>query len=138
MRYFALLSFLFLSPAVFAQSGVGIGAQVGSPTGLSLKVDSFDFLAGWNLNNDSFYGSVHYILSEPQLGTTTPALRAFYGPGVFVGVRNDNASMGISFSVGISYYVDRLEFFGQLSPRFRLIESTDFDLGGGVGFRIYL
>lgn len=138
MRYLALLSFLFLSPVVLAQSGVGIGAQVGSPTGVSLKIDSFDFLAGWNLNNDSFFGSVHYILAQPQLSPTAPGFRAYYGPGVFIGVHNDNAQLGISFSLGLSYYIDRLEFFGQLSPRFRLIDSTDFDLGGGIGFRFYL
>lgn len=138
MRYLILLSFLFLSPAVFAQSGVGIGAQVGSPTGVSLKIDSFDFLAGWNLNNDSFFGSVHYIIAQPRVGATTPALRAYYGPGVFVAVRDDDAKLGISFSVGLSYYVQRLEFFGQLSPRFRLIDSTKFELGGGIGFRFYL
>ena len=146
----AFLSLLFLcgllagSP-VQAQGSFGIGGQVGNPTGLALKFGSgastFDLAAGWDLDEYLFVQG-HLLLRERRLNGAASDLRYFYGPGLFVALRetnrdDDSINLGFSFNAGLSYYVDSFEIFGQLTPRLQLIDDTDFDLGGGLGVRYY-
>lgn len=145
---FALLVLLFLlsAPDVHAQRGTfGIGGQVGDPTGLTLKFASgaraFDLAAGWDLD-DYLYVQGHLLLRERRLPGTASDFRYFYGPGLFLSVRdtnrdNDDVNFGISFNAGLSYYFDAFEIFGQLTPRLQLVDDTDFDLGGALGIRFY-
>jgi hypothetical protein len=144
-RFLALLAALLLA-APHAQAQVGLGGQVGDPTGLTLRIGStgsaVDLAAGWNLSNDSFFAQVHWVPSQIPLGGPRPALRLFYGPGVFVGVdgnrnRDNRTAFGGSFNVGLGIWTGPVEIFGQLTPRLQLIESTDFNLGGAVGLRYY-
>ncbi len=146
----ALASLLFLAtwavtPEVRAQGSFGIGGQVGNPTGLALKFGSgastFDLAAGWDLDEYLFVQG-HLLLRERRLDGTASDLRYFYGPGLFVALRetnrdDDSINLGFSFNAGLSYYVDSFEIFGQLTPRLRLVDDTDFDLGGGLGVRYY-
>ena len=142
-----LLSILLLSaPDAQAQRGTfGIGGQVGDPTGLALKFTSgaraFDLAAGWDLDN-YLYVQGHLLLRERRLPGSTSDFRYFYGPGLFLSVRDtnredDDVNFGISFNAGLSYYFDAFEIFGQLTPRLQLVDDTDFDLGGGFGIRFY-
>ncbi len=141
------VSLVMINPAA-AQSrgGVGIGGQIGDPSGVTLKFATsrgyaLDFLAAWDLNDDFFFLNVH-ALYERSLGTE-PGLNFFFGPGGFVGFfdgngrGNDDAVVGISGTFGVNYYIDRFELFAQLTPRLALIPETDGDLGGGVGVRFY-
>ncbi|MDX1477824.1 MAG: hypothetical protein R3301_08945 [Saprospiraceae bacterium] len=129
-----------------ASGDVGIGAHIGQPTGLSLKfykpTTSVDVLAAWDLD-DFFYINVHGIWDEHLNDAQT--VHFYYGPGVFLGlrdrggdVRRDETAFGVSGAFGIDFLIRRFELFAQLTPRIELIESTDFDLGGGIGFRFYL
>src|SRR5690606_36472630 len=123
----------------------GIGGQIGDPTGLALKFASggraFDLAAGWDLD-DYLFVQGHLLLRETRIVGTATDLRYFYGPGLFLGVherrgRDDDLAFGISFNVGLSFYTGPVEIFGQLTPRLRLVDSTDFDVGGGLGVRFY-
>ena len=45
--------------------------------------------------------------------------------------------MGISGTIGLSYLIERFEIYLRLTPRLALIEATDADFGGGLGFRYF-
>jgi hypothetical protein len=131
-----------------AQSGrsTGIGVQVGSPTGVTVKfvrparVD-YDFLAAWDL--DDFLFLAGHALWERRVddGSGDVDLRMFYGPGVFIGLRdnrNDDVVVGFSGEFGASLWFNQFEIFLQLMPLFELAPETDFHLGGGIGFRFHI
>lgn len=117
-----------------------MGGQIGDPSGLTLKIYhpnslSYDFLAAWDLSDDFFFLNVHGLYERP-LGTTAGA-QYFFGPGAYIGARNDNLVLGISGTIGASFLIERFEFYGQLTPRLRVVPDTDGDLGGGIGVRYY-
>ena len=122
---------------------VGIGVQIGQPTGLTIKVykerASLDFLAAWDWD-DFFFFNIHSIYDEHLNDQQT--VHFFYGPGGFIGIRerpgNDDVELGVSGSIGIDFLIEKFEIYIQATPRLALVKSTDFEMGGGVGFRIYL
>jgi hypothetical protein len=141
--FVAVLGLLMASPAL-AQRSIGIGGQVGDPTGVTVRIGStgmaIDIAAGWNLSTNRIFAQAHYIPGQIGLGVRPAAVRLFYGPGGFIGAGgsgNQDATFGVSFNTGLSLWTGPLEFFGQITPRLQLVESTDFQLGGGVGLRYY-
>ncbi|CAN5501586.1 hypothetical protein BH23BAC4_BH23BAC4_15250 [soil metagenome] len=133
-----LLAALIAVPSS-AQS-FGIGGQVGSPTGLTLKLrgaPSLDMAAGWNLQHrNSFFAQGHVLLSERAFPGTP--LNAFMGPGLFIGSQgSDDVQFGLSLNLGLSYYTGPLEIFGQVAPQLSLSPSTDFGIAPAIGLRFY-
>ena len=129
-----------------APGAVGIGAQIGEPSGVTLMIYnpqrmSYDFLAAWDMD-DFFFLNTH-ALFEQHFGQSNRA-HFFYGPGAFIGIRDrsndadDEVVVGVSGRVGVGYLFDRFEVYAQLTPRLALSPSTNGDFGGGVGFRFYL
>lgn len=149
----AILAFLCLSAFAVStaqaqrRSGaIGLGGQIGEPSGITLKVYnpgamSYDFLAAWDADDDFFFLNVHGVY-ERHLGNTQNA-HFFFGPGVFVGFKDrprdqdDDAVAGISGTFGLDVLIDQFEIYGQLTPRLAVIPETDGDIGGGIGFRFY-
>ena len=142
-----LLSLMAWAGEAYAQrapGALGVGGQIGDPSGLTVKMYnpaglSYDFLAAWDLSDDFFFLNVHGLY-ERQLGTTQGA-HYFFGPGGYIGIdggEDSEAILGISGSFGVSFLIEQFEFFGQLTPRLRLTPSTRGDLGGGLGVRYYL
>lgn len=143
----ALALALYATPAQAQRTSgsVGLGGQVGAPTGVTLKLynaggPSYDVLAAWDLD-DFFFLNVHAQFNRPIEAENVEGLEWFIGPGAYVGVVDrveDEAVLGISGRVGLNYVLDqRFEFFLQVTPRFDLVPETDADVGGGVGFRYY-
>ncbi len=144
-----LLGAALLAPeAAFAQrrsGSVGLGGQIGDPSGVSVKLYngralSYDILGAWD-TDDFIYLNVHGV-REKRLGDARN-VNYFYGPGAFVGVqersggKDDDVVLGVSGMFGLNVIVDRLEFFGQVTPRLAVAPSTDGDVGGGIGLRYY-
>ena len=122
---------------------VGIGLQVGQPTGLTVKVynqrSSLDFLAAWDWDN-FFFLNIHSVFDTHLNPKET--LHFFYGPGAFIGIRDrgpndDDVALGVSGTFGLDVMLGKFELFIQGTPRLEVVPSTDFDMGGGGGFRIY-
>ena len=146
-----LALFFFNAKTVWAQpsgGNFGLGIQLGQPSGLSLKIYnpgrmSPDILLAWDLN-DFFFVNVHGIWEKPISNN----FNFFYGPGLFLGFRehhnnklfddDDELNLGVSGTIGLNYYVDRFEIYLRLTPRLLVIDRTDGDVGGGLGFRFYL
>lgn len=136
--------FLFWATQVSAQR-VGIGAQFGEPTGLTVRVNNnhganLDILGAWNFG-EYFFLNIHGLWERRVFDI--PQFHYFYGPGLFVGSRGlrnhevDNMTFGISGSVGLNLYLGPIELFGQLTPRFSVFPSTAGEMGGGIGGRYY-
>ncbi|MCR9052677.1 hypothetical protein [Phaeodactylibacter xiamenensis] len=147
----AVFAFMF-SMALQAQDrnpgSVGIGAQFGQPTGLSVKVYnpngmSTDILAAWDLN-DFFFLNIHGLI-ENHIGSSG-RLHYFVGPGAFAGIRDTGGESlsdqdfeaGISGNFGLNIIFGTIEVFGQVTPRLKLTDGTAGAVGGGAGIRFYL
>lgn len=142
-------SFPFSSEAQVSGGSWGLGAHFGEPSGVTLKTytarpvarggasfNAYDMLFGWDFD-DFFFANVH-ALHEARLGDSP--VNYFLGPGLFIGFRDrgdDEVVFGISGQFGINYFIERFELFVQLTPRLQLVESTDGDMGGGIGARYY-
>jgi len=131
---------------------IGVGGQLGDPSGLTLKVyneqkPSYDFLAAWSLRgNTSFFLNGHAQWSRdlnPE--GLDQDLEWFVGPGAFLLVEDndgpgddDEAVFGVSGTIGLNLVLNRrVELYVQATPRLALAPDTDGDIGGGLGFRYY-
>ena len=135
-----------LSPTLQAQRAagdIGIGLQIGEPSGLSVgyyQSDGVgvDVLAAWDLD-DYLYVNAHALYTRPINELNELDLYFFFGPGAFVGLqenRNDwGFRAGISGTAGISLMISSFEIYFRLTPRLRLIDETRADIGGGLGLR---
>jgi len=122
---------------------VGVGLQLGQPSGLSIGVYKpdglgLDVLAAWDLN-DFLYLNAHGVFSS---GDGSP-FRLFYGPGAYVGLYErgngeDQVRVGVSATGGLSAFLGPFEIYARVTPRLRLLESTDVAIGGGLGLRLFL
>ncbi len=145
-----LVLFFLVNTTTSAQSvgdNWGIGIQLGQPAGISIKKRnsagmSADILLAWDLN-DFFFVNLHGVWEKNVSGAD--GLHFVYGPGVFAGFKernryrddDDELFLGISGTFGLSYYIDQFEIYLRLTPRLAVIESTDGDVGGGLGFRFF-
>lgn len=146
-----LLAFFLLytisSQAQSVSGNWGIGIQLGQPAGISIKKHntagmSADILLAWDLD-DFFFVNLHGVWEKDVSGAN--GLHFVYGPGVFAGFKerhrhrddDDELFLGISGTFGLSYYIDQFEIYLRLTPRLAVIESTDGDVGGGLGFRFF-
>ena len=154
VRYCLVGSFLIAGLTIGAVStadaqnldgDVGIGGQIGEPSGITLKVHneggmSYEFLGAFDLD-DFFYLNVHGLFENPI--SDDEAVNLFYGPGGFIGIYDrphdddDDIALGISGRVGINFYVEQFELYAQVTPRIEVIPETAGDVGGGIGFRYY-
>ena len=147
---FLTLAFLFAiqfnAQAQRDAGDIGIGAQFGQPSALSLKVYqpdgiSTDIQAAWDLDN-FYFVNVHGMI-ENHIGSAE-SFHYFVGPGVFAGLRDGGTegetefAAGISGNFGLNLIIRRVELYGQLTPRLELIDETEGMLGGGIGIRFYL
>lgn len=126
-----------------ASGDVGIGVQVGKPTGLTLKFynqgTSTDILAAWDWDN-FFFLNVHAIFDTHLNDENT--IHLFYGPGGFIGIHDEpgdnRTDFGISGNFGLDFLINNFEIFVQATPRLSLENTDNFNMGGGIGFRFYL
>jgi hypothetical protein len=125
-----------------ASGNIGLGGQIGSPSGVTVKLynaggPSYDFLAAWDLD-EFFFLNAHAQFSDPIRANNVSGLEWFAGPGAFIGVDDDEAALGISGRIGINWMANEyVEFFGHVTPRLSLAPDTDGGFGGGLGLRYY-
>lgn len=138
--------FLALAGTASAQNpagSVGVGGQLGEPSGVTVKLYqqsdfAYEILGAWDLS-DFFFVNGHALFERP---VPNVPIRYYVGPGVLAGIREggDEGSdfvIGISGQFGINYFVERYEVFLHLTPRLGVIPDTEGDVGGGIGLRYY-
>ena len=122
---------------------VGVGGQIGEPSGVTLKLHnpggpSYDFLAAWSLESDVLFLNAH-VLFENRIAAANIGrpLEWFVGPGGFIAL-TDDATIGASGTIGLNLILtDQISIYARLTPRFALIPATEGDLGGGLGIRFF-
>jgi len=121
---------------------VGIGAQAGRPSGLTVKAYrhaqlAYDLALVWNLQ-DFVFVEAHRMHERPLPNSP---LHLLVGPGLFAGLdeapRRNRATLGISGALGLNFFRERFEVFLQATPRMRLYPSTRARMGGSVGIRYF-
>lgn len=128
------------------RSGTALGGQIGSPAGLTLKLDqgggqAIDLLAAFDL--DDFFFLNGHLLFEEGVGQEE-GLHVLYGPGAFVGIydrstnQSDEVGLGLSGTLGLGLYVRQFEIYLRVTPRLEVLPSTGGDIGGGLGVRWFL
>lgn len=144
---------LLLGPEAHAQrtsGAVGLGGQLGEPSGITLKMynentPSYDLLAAWSGVDDFFFLNGHVLFENriPAENIDQP-LEWFIGPGAFIGTfsgdgpNEGDAVLGISGTIGLQMALaEHFEIYLQATPRVLLVPETDGDLGGGLGGRYY-
>jgi hypothetical protein len=121
----------------------GIGGQIGTPSGVTLKLYqnpgfAYEFLAAWDFDND-FFLNVHGLYERP---IPDSPLRYYVGPGGYIGIRtrpgrDGELTLGLSATLGVNFFVEQFEIFLQVTPRLDLAPATSGQFGGGVGLRYY-
>ncbi|MDX1585240.1 MAG: hypothetical protein R3222_00795 [Balneolaceae bacterium] len=145
--------FLLVSNGVLyaQQSGVGLGAILNGPTGLSVKVWLTEDLAvdgalGMQLSENFQSVYVHSdiiyhnnALNE-QLNLNNASLRTYYGAGLRAVFQDFNDIVGIRLPVGLTYSLTNapLGTFFELVPTFDVEPAFQFSFAGAIGLRYYI
>jgi len=136
---------LFSAGLIAQDSGFGLGAVFGEPTGLSAKVwtgekTAVDGALAWSFAG-SGYVHLHadfLIHNFDLINVSKGKLPFYFGIGAFLNFASD-MGLGIRIPVGLAYhFADApLEIFGEIAPGLSLLPATDFYFGGGIGIRYY-
>lgn len=136
-----------LAPGVAsAQPGrAGIGAQVGSSAGLTLRIlleDEADTRSSLNaLTVQATFDLDDYYLLQAhvsrEFGIRRSPIGLFFGPGVAVGRDRGDQSLAAGVMGGARFYRGRFEVHFQVSPRIQMVPEWRGLMGAGVGLRYY-
>ena len=137
----ALGPFLTTQQAAAQSGGTGIGAVIGEPTGVTMRLNrgsnNFQFHAAWSFSNDgAFQISGDYLRSGNLSDPDFPPF--YFGLGARVKFA-EKSTVGIRVPVGINYFFKNypFEIFGELVPILRVIPDTVFYFGAAAGVRYY-
>lgn len=126
----------------------GIGFIIGEPTGLSLKSwtssnNAFDLGLAWSIGRYDAI-NIHGDYLWHRFGVFEDLdqgwLPVYYGIGGRIVLAENDAVLGARIPVGINYLFEEtpIDLFFEIAPVVNLVPSTDFDVNGGVGVRVYL
>jgi hypothetical protein len=125
-------------------SGLGAGAIIGEPTGLSAKSwissnDALDAGIAWSISYVWFHVHADYLRHTFGLIPVEKGqLPLYFGGGVGIGF-GSKISIAARVPVGLDYLFDGtpLDVFIELVPGLQLIPDTRFEMGGGIGVRYW-
>jgi len=131
---------------------VGLGIQLGEPTGITAKfwlnrTGAVDLTVGWDLIANRFAVQAGYLYHFP-LDVPTGSLAAYVGVGGLLGggsYRPDHPNypdeayilLAGRIPLGLEYIYSPISFYAELDPLIKLLPETKPRLGGGLGFRFY-
>jgi len=134
------------SAAAHAQGGIGLGAFVGEPSGLSLKLwlqerAAFDVGVAWSFSGeDALHIHGNYLLhAYDLLEVPEGTLPVYYGLGARVKILEEDTLVGIRAPVGLAYIFPSraVDIFLEVVPILDVAPSTEFGLNGYVGARYF-
>ena len=162
MRALILALSLSTTVAVVAQdSGFGLGAMLGDPTGINAKLWMGDdralaFGLAWGVWHNGYVHlhADHLFHNMDLLSVSSGRLPLYYGPGLRIRSWNGDGywhrghyydqdgtrvDVGVRFPVGLAYLFDGapVDVFVEAVPTLNLIPATSFDLDGGIGVRYW-
>lgn len=133
------------------QSGIGVGAILNGPTGVSAKVwvnDNFAVDGALSMQLSDNFQSVyihsnllyHNNALNERLDLNNSSLRSYYGAGIRLILQDFNNVVGIRVPVGLTYSLNNapLGTFFELVPTFDVEPAFQFSFAGAIGLRYYL
>jgi hypothetical protein len=157
MRKLVILAVLVFATAP-ARADVGIGAFLGEPTGLDVKLglaprSSLDLLLGWyshwrhsDFDNGAYFHATYLVTPVVGHGRSVMVpLRVGIGAAIFDdgGRFNDDLNLAARFplQVGLMFRRTPLEIYGEVALKLTVIDENNdhptVDLDGGIGIRFY-
>jgi len=148
---FCFSLFIMVHTATAQQSGVGVGAILNGPTGVSVKA--------WAGDNFAIDGALSFQLSENfqslylhsdllyhnnalnrRLDLDNASLRTYYGGGIRLIFTDFDDTVGLRFPAGLTYSVSNAPIgtFFELVPTLDLEPAVTFGFSGAIGLRYYL
>lgn len=129
-----------------AGEGLGIGVMIGEPTGLSFKSwtgggNAFDLGIAWSVGRyDALHLHADYLWHNSFSDVDEGALMYYVGLGGRMVFDDDDARVGLRVPFGITYLFEEapVDIFLEVAPVMDLVPSTDFDMTGAAGVRLYL
>lgn len=151
MNLINTLLFILISSAPFAHANTfGLGAVIGDPTGLSVKMwldrtHAIDGAFAWSMRSDN---AIHiqsdYLVHELSffhLGRFP--INLYYGAGGrlsnYSGDNKSGLGLGARAPLGVAYQFKNpsVELFGEIAGILELTPSTEFLFNVGIGGRFY-
>ena len=143
---------LFVSaalPQAYGRDGIGFGASVGEPTGVSVKywldqTTAFDAACAWSLTDNSpFQLHADYLIHGSSLTTSSSEIKGslpwYYGIGGRVKNINNKSHIGVRVPVGVTYLLAEapIDIFGEITPVLDLKPSINLNWNAAIGVRYY-
>lgn len=131
-------------PQAAAGQGIGLGAFVGEPTGLSAKIwqgrtNAIDCLLGWSLQHNYLHAIADYVWHNYSLIPVSKGqFPLYYGLGGSFVLAN-NPSGGVRMVVGLEYIMADapLDVFLEVAPVAVIFPDPGIDLNAGLGMRFF-
>ena len=147
MKKLVLVLILRLLAGSARAESIGLGAFLGQPTGLDIKIglqgrSALDIVIGVNQFNDPHlsYGHIQYLalLGVARGRTVNVPFRLGVG-GAVIGVTDDNTVFAarVPFQLGLRFRRSPVEIYGEVAFVLVFNDDTDTDVDGGLGLRIY-
>ena len=128
---------------------VGVGVQLGEPTGLTGKIfisehHALDAALSYSVLDSRFYVHGNYLIHFPQHGETTALGHWFPYVGVGTRIRlkgdddeKDGNNIAVRLPLGVSAFfgASPVELFIEIGPNMGLFPETKLGFDGGLGFR---
>lgn len=141
--------FLFLLAASFSYTqdrGLGVGAMLGEPTGVSLKAwtnanNAIDAGLAWSYyKSPSLHLHADYLWHSFDVIKTNERIPIYYGVGGRLKFgKKDDSNLGVRGVFGVGYFLKSapVDFFIEIAPILDLIPGTGFSMNGGIGARYF-
>lgn len=150
---FCFSIFILTEVSAAQNQGIGVGAMLDSPTGISLKT--------WVSEEVAIDGAISFTISEntsslylhsdmlyhghpinEKLNVDSGELRAYFGGGIRIlwdDVTRETVT-ALRAPAGINYHIEdsRAETFFELVPTIDFAPFGRFTFAGAIGFRYYL
>ncbi len=143
---FAVL--VFGTASTFAQ-GIGIGGQLLSPTGVSVKAPigetsaitgAVGFFVSDNFKNAVIEANYIMYRGSERFNVDSGSLNPYFGGGLSLGLaENTDATLSLRVPFGIEYGLESapVEIYMDIGPDIGITPNVDLGLDSSLGFRIF-
>ncbi len=150
IKHFVLICILAIFPQFTQAKSFGLGAVIGDPTGVSMKMwidrnHAFDGAFAWSLNGpNALHIQGDYLIHELSFFHINRfPINLYYGAGArlssYSGNKKSGLGIGARAPLGVTYMFPSpdVELFTEIAAVLELVPSTDVFINIGIGGRFY-
>lgn len=145
----AAFSILVLGTSSAFAQGIGIGGQLVSPTGISIKAPvgetsaitgAVGFFVSDNFKSTTIEANYILYRGSDRFNVDSGSLRPYFGGGLSLGLaENTDERLSLRVPFGIEYGLESapVEIYMDIGPTVGLTPNVDLGLDSSLGFRIF-